>query len=246
MNKYLKCFDMEGWIKMHRKIVNWRYYTDVNTFRLFTHLLFKAQWKPVTWGETELSPGQLITGRKVLANELRLSEQEIRTSLDRLKKGQEITIKTTNKFSIVTICNWVEYQSNEVEEQPTTQPALQPTNNQQITNKQPHTRKKEEKEEKKGKKAQPDALRFPFVSKEFIELWEKLIKMPKWKNKLSVSLQMSLDKLEKYDEGFSKELIKRAIEGNYQGVVFTDTDEQYRKFINGRKNNFEPIKERAL
>lgn len=140
---------MSGFIAMHRKIKEWRYYTDANTYRLFTHFLYSAAWKPVTWREIDLLPGQLITGRKVLASELRLSEQEIRTSIDKLKKGKEITIESTNKSSIITICKWEEYQFTETEKQPATQPVYQPTINQPATSQQPHTIKKEENKEKK-------------------------------------------------------------------------------------------------
>lgn len=77
---------------------------------------------------------------------------------------------------------------------------------------------------------QPDALQFPFCSQKFIEAWEKLIQMPKWKKKLPMSLQMSLDKLAKYDEDFSIELIGRAIAGDYQGITFSNTDEDFLKW----------------
>ncbi|MCL4482857.1 MAG: hypothetical protein M1445_09655 [Bacteroidetes bacterium] len=124
---------MSGFVPMPRKIKEWRYYTDANTYRLFTHLIYSAAWKPISKGGIDLLPGQLITGRKILASELRLSEQEIRTSLNKLKTSQEITIKATNKFSIITVCKWDEYQSYETNNQPIDQPSIQPTINQQST-----------------------------------------------------------------------------------------------------------------
>ena len=33
---------MSGWIKIHRKITEWEWYDDVNTFRLFMHLILKS------------------------------------------------------------------------------------------------------------------------------------------------------------------------------------------------------------
>ena len=103
---------MEGWIKIHRKVFEWRWYTDPNTFRLFVHLLLKATSKSIEWQKIELLPGQLITGRKVLSHELKLSEREIRTSLNKLKATSEIAIKSTNKYSVITICNWTAYQQS--------------------------------------------------------------------------------------------------------------------------------------
>jgi len=141
-----------GWIKLHRQVLDWRWYTDPNTIRLFLHLLLKATSKPFMLGEIELLPGQLITGRKALSEELKLSEQEIRTAIQKLKNGKNVTIKTTNKFSIVTICNWEEYQIINTSNQPTEQPTEQPAINQPSTSHQPHTRIKELKELKEYKK----------------------------------------------------------------------------------------------
>jgi len=61
-----------------------------------------------------------------------MSEQEMRTSLEHLKSTNEITIKSTNKFSVITVCKWEEYQI-ENKKQPANQPAHQQTSNQQST-----------------------------------------------------------------------------------------------------------------
>lgn len=123
----------EGWISIHRQILDWQWYTDSISFRVFIHLLLKATHKPIRWKDIELLPGQMLTGRKVLANELRLSEQEIRTSLRRLKLTNEITIESTNKYSIVTICKYEFYQQGLVKCKPAEQPTIYPSNNQQLT-----------------------------------------------------------------------------------------------------------------
>ena len=60
-----------------------------------------------------LMPGEFIFGRKVASDELNMSERSIRTLLDFLRKSGNVTIKTTNKFSIVTIVNWNTYQKEE-------------------------------------------------------------------------------------------------------------------------------------
>jgi hypothetical protein len=36
---------MSGWIKIHRSILEWEWYEDTNTFRLFMHLILKANHK---------------------------------------------------------------------------------------------------------------------------------------------------------------------------------------------------------
>lgn len=124
---------MKGWVKLHRGITFWEWYDDPNTLRVFLHLLLRAAYEEIEWRGMIIKPGQIITGRKKLANELKLSEQEIRTTLLRLKSTNEITIQTTNKFSVITICKWEIYQGSSSSEQPTNQPAPSPANNQQLT-----------------------------------------------------------------------------------------------------------------
>lgn len=135
-----------SYIKLHRKILKWEWYQDANTVRLFWHLLLKANFESKRWQGIEMKPGQLLTGRLKLASELKLSEQEIRTSLNKLKSTNEITIVTTSKFSIVTICKWEDYQAKYYDDQPTDQPTDQHLINQQSTT---DKEGKEEKEEKK-------------------------------------------------------------------------------------------------
>ena len=122
---------MDGWIKIHRKITDWEWYTDVNTTRLFIHLLLTASNKERQWKGKTLQPGVIITTRTDLARETNLSEQQVRTALDKLCSTGEINRQATNKFTIITICNYESYQVDS--------DVNQPTNNQQVTNKQPTT-----------------------------------------------------------------------------------------------------------
>lgn len=40
---------MEGYITIHRKIVDWEWYKDIPTRVLFEHLLLTANWKDKKW-----------------------------------------------------------------------------------------------------------------------------------------------------------------------------------------------------
>lgn len=99
-----------GYIKIHRKMKNWGWYKDPNTFRVFVHLLLSASYKEEDYRGHHIMPGQVVCGRKQLAKELGMSEKAIRTALNHLKSTNEVTIKTTNKFSIITIEKWGKYQ----------------------------------------------------------------------------------------------------------------------------------------
>lgn len=125
-----------GFIKINRNILNWRWYSDENTFRVFFHLLLKANFKDGEFEKHDIKRGQLITGRKVLSKELNISERNVRTALEHLKSTNEITIKGTSKYSIITIKNYDKYQSVT-----NTSTNNQPATNQQSTNNQPQYKK---------------------------------------------------------------------------------------------------------
>lgn len=125
-----------GWIKLHRKIVDWEWFTSPSTLQLFIYLLLRANKEDKKWRGILIKRGQLVTSVATISEETKLSTQQVRTSLNRLKSTNEITSKTTNRFTLVTVCKYESYQPYEEVEQQTKQQALQQTNNKQITNKQ--------------------------------------------------------------------------------------------------------------
>lgn len=125
-----------GWIKLHRKILDWEWFTSPSTLQLFIYLLLRANKEDKKWRGILIKRGQLVTSVATISEETKLSMQQVRTSLNRLKSTNEITSKTTNRFTLVTVCKYESYQLYEEVEQQTKQQALQQTNNKQITNKQ--------------------------------------------------------------------------------------------------------------
>ena len=100
------------WIKLHSKILNWEWYRNRNTRDLFIHLLLKANWKDKKFQGIVIPRGSLATSRNKLMEELDMTEQEIRTAQRHLVSTNEITIKSTKKFTIITITNYDKYQQN--------------------------------------------------------------------------------------------------------------------------------------
>lgn len=120
----------DGYIKLYRKMTDWGWYKDQNTKDVFLHLLLEACYEPCFFRNANLKAGQIATTVKEIKEKTGISEQSIRTSLNRLKSTNEITIETTNKFSIITLNNYADYQGAN------NQSNNQLTNNQQTTNKQ--------------------------------------------------------------------------------------------------------------
>ena len=104
---------MEGWICLYKKLINWEWYQDGNTCRLFIHLLLLANYEDKRWHGILIKRGQLITSSEHLAKDLNLSRQQIRTALDKLKSTNEITTKSTNKYTLITIEKYEDYQHKE-------------------------------------------------------------------------------------------------------------------------------------
>ncbi len=125
-----------GWIKLHRKLLEWEWYDDANTFRLFIHCLLECNYTEKEWRGIIIEKGSFITSPETIAKKLKLSRQQIRTSINKLILSKNITIKTTNKYTVVTVVKYSDYQflENENNQQNNKQITNnQPTNNQQIT-----------------------------------------------------------------------------------------------------------------
>ena len=120
--------------------------------------LMKASHKKhkqiVGYQTIELNPGQFIFGRKAASKELNISEQSIKTILYHFTIEKKLTLKPTNKFTIITVVNWPLYQGeNTATNQQLT--SNQPATNQQLTTnkngKKGKNGKKEDKEKENTK-----------------------------------------------------------------------------------------------
>lgn len=136
---------MSGHIKIDRRILGWEWYRDKNTFKLFIHLILRANWKDGRFQGVEIPRGSLASSYQNLANETGLSIQNVRTSVKKLKSTGELTVSQHAKFSVFTVKNYGCYQT------PNTEINRQPTGDQQAANRQ-LTTIEEIKETKEGKK----------------------------------------------------------------------------------------------
>lgn len=101
---------MEGWIKIHRKFTEWEWYKDSNTKCLFLHLVLKANLESKDWKGIVVQRGQLATSLTTLQKETGLTIRAIRTGLKRLTKCHTIDTQSDTRFTIITICNYDNYQ----------------------------------------------------------------------------------------------------------------------------------------
>jgi len=186
---------MSGWIKLHRQIIDWEWFSDTTTFRVFLQLLLKANHKEKKYRGMVLKIGTVITSREILSFETRLSIQQVRTALDKLKSTNEITIKTSSQGTIIEVINYAKYQlvTNEVT-------IKEPTSNQQVTT------NKNEKKEKNEKEV-------------ILDSWIEYRKSAK-KTLTQQSIKSILVKMEKYTNEQCKFVINKSIEQGWQGLFW--------------------------
>lgn len=130
-----------GWIKLHRSILKWEWYDDINTKIVFLHLLLTVSVEDCNWHGIEIKRGSRIISYAKLSKEVGLSVQQVRTSLEHLISTGEITRSTYKSFTVISLKNYDKFQAS-------TQSA---TNEQQSTNKIPTRCQQQYKKVKESK-----------------------------------------------------------------------------------------------
>lgn len=152
---------MEGWIKIHRKILEWEWFSNSQMTHLFLYFLLKANYESGTYRGSVIKRGELVFGRKRVSIELNISEQSLRTALKRLKSTKEITTKSTKEYTVISICNYDDYNPLKENDQPRHQPSNQlttnPTTNQQLTTQLTTCKEVKKKEVKKKETTNPQS-----------------------------------------------------------------------------------------
>lgn len=123
-----------GWIKIHRKLLDWEWYGDFNMLRMWIHLLLNANFEEKKWMGIVIKRGQLVTSIKSLCDQTGLTAMQVRLCLDRLTKTGEINKQSNNQFTIITICKYDFYQSTDEDDNKQNNKRI--TNEQQTDNKQ--------------------------------------------------------------------------------------------------------------
>lgn len=117
-----------GYIKIHRGLLDWGWYTDANTMRVFLHLLLIANFTESQFLGVTINRGEAVVTTAELASTLEISVNQVRTALEHLKSTEEITITRHSKFSVVTLKNYTDYQT-----EPNQNPITSQSDHNQIT-----------------------------------------------------------------------------------------------------------------
>lgn len=131
-----------GFIFLFRSFKEWRWFKDIKVRSVFELCLLNANVKDKEWMGIIVPKGSFVTSLEHLSYENGTTIQETRTALKKLVSTGEISVKSTNKFTQITVNNWSKFQSHPsklTNKQQTTN--NQSTINQQTTNNQLTTTK---------------------------------------------------------------------------------------------------------
>lgn len=220
---------------MHRRFLNWEWFKTPEMVQLFIYFLMKANLKSKNHEGIFIERGQLLITVSAIHQETKLSVQTIRTCIKRLISTNEITIKSTNKYSIISICNYDSYQivDNSTNKQNNNLSNNQLTNKTSETNKQskekvPHTPYKENTEEinippiipQWGKKI----FNLDFVSPVFLDVFTEWLSYKKergqsYKSERSLKIcYKQLLSLSNNDPEIARDVVEQSIGSNYSGL----------------------------
>lgn len=223
-----------GFIKLHRKLTEWEWYSDPCTKDVFLHLLLTANHKTRREKGVTYKRGQAVFGRREMALKLGISERNVRTALNHLKSTNEITIKATKRGSVATIVNYEKYQvtdtgsvqqSDQGNDQKVTN--NRPTSDQQVPTNKNDKNEKNEKNIKRGRAFDPEPLLMekgfgPKIEEAIREWWrykserKEAYKETGWKKLLS----QFQNKINVYGEQALVEALDRAISSGWKGWDF--------------------------
>jgi len=107
----------QGWIKLHRKLIESTIFSSEKGLKIWVWCLLKANHEDnqVFKGRNKINikAGQFITGRDIAKQELEMAVGTIWFWLDQLEVERLIERHATNKYTVITILNYIEYQKED-------------------------------------------------------------------------------------------------------------------------------------
>ncbi len=118
-----------GFVKINRSIIDWRWYKEPLTAMVFLHLILTANYDDKDFRNFTVKRGQRVLSYATLAEEMGLSIQNVRTALKHLLSTGEVTKFSQGKFTVISVTNYDEYQMNGSNSNILSTPSQQPSNN---------------------------------------------------------------------------------------------------------------------
>lgn len=104
---------MQGYIKLHRKILDNGVFEDAELLKVFVWCILKANTTSNMVYGRKVDIGQFITGRITASEELKIRPSTIYKRLQKLKRQGYIDLSSTTKNTLITVVNYKAYQLEE-------------------------------------------------------------------------------------------------------------------------------------
>lgn len=229
----------------------WGWYKNSNMVHMLIHLMYEANYQDGTYMGVTIKRGQLATGRKQLAAETGMTEREVRTCLERLTNDQQIVIQTTNRFSVITVCNYDSWHGlQKSNDQPSTSET--PTDDPQSDTPNDHNNKDnkdikdniKEEESKDSKKKEPDELfescwkayRRKGAKNKALTYWNKLKEEEREKVMPHIQVYVS-----SRDKQFQKDFERYLRDKTFNEIIVKGNDTIYDPLKVENPNDYHPL-----
>ena len=103
--------DQTTFVKLDRNIKDWRWFKNRNVLQVWIWLLVSVNIKPHDFENETIQPGEVATSRKTIAAATGLTERQVRSAIDALKKTGEVSVRIRARYQVITILRWSLYQS---------------------------------------------------------------------------------------------------------------------------------------
>lgn len=188
-----------GWIKLFRRLLSWEWFDDSTMVHVLIFCILSANHKEKKWRGHTIKRGQFITSLASISDSTGISTRKIRTALVRLKETGEIDKQSDNLKTLITVCNYDSYQSQETSSDKATD--NQTTSERQATDNQTTTTKNEKNVKNEKKETH--------VTFEIFSYWCEVMRKCPSKSKLTTKRKKAVDA--RLKEGYMAEDIKQAI-----------------------------------
>lgn len=219
---------MDGWIKLHRKILDWEWFDDSNTFHVFMYLLLRANITDSSFHGVTIPRGTVVSSIRSISVATGLTEKQVRNSLNHLKKTGEIAVKGHPKFGVYSIKNYDLYQTEgQANGQSTGQSKGsqgaakgQSKGSQRATLKE-EEEEKEEKEPKKERSYYPGDAALDEAFRSFVEMRIK-IKQPMTDRAIDLAMarlkRMASDPSGTMDNDLAIRILEQSVRNNWRDI----------------------------
>jgi hypothetical protein len=100
------------YIKLDRNILQWRWFKNSKVLHVFLWMLIKANIKEGHFEKDVVPRGSLVTSNAHIAEACGLTIDNVRTALANLEETGEITRKIRNRYQLITLVKYDNYQSD--------------------------------------------------------------------------------------------------------------------------------------